>query len=479
MSSVAVPTLYPSSLAASTSTTHSEVYPSLPLPSPGSSTVSRWRNVFKLNKSTPTVVKAKDVGPSSINDGSLDPGEGISHTESPEQSQSSSPHPVRVAQIRSQTEPYPLTIIPNRGEFIGKGDEAEDGRPQSSGSSYHVHPGAHVAPSLQPVPPAASTSASGELKRAYSVHTDTDRSSHSSSSRHHASSTTGTSISPNTNRQTSSASLTIENSVPPNTPLRSPGLGMSGLKNRFFSSSSATTVDNARPTRSKGDEYKGLGKSEGDINDTDRQISGGSTSLSSKPASSPRTPGRSKRDPSSSSSRFVTPPEAAQSRGSVTRFLRRVVSAPNTKALFSPNFHNDAPAVPPLPSNTESLTGNSTPHEIDLSASPPHDVVPISAVASPFDPPNPLSASTASLPVRSPHSSPLNPSGVTANGTRAARSLTAGAASQPKNSRAMLGVGSPKEPHHKQVFRRTYSTNSIKTRSVRLRGTSSTMLTSR
>jgi protein-serine/threonine kinase len=152
------------------------------------------------------------------------------------------------------------------------------------------------------------------------------------------------------------------------------------------------------------------------------------------------------------------------------------VSAPNTKAFFNQGQAADAPAVPPLPPKDKIpapvspriIVGN----EIDLNTFEDPSDADSTRNTSPALTPFP-SASSPSLPYRAlntPHS-PLNPSGLSATGTRGARSLTVSAAgtsngSKARDAGASLGVGLPKESHHKAVFRRTYSSNSIKTRSV-------------
>lgn len=471
MSSIASPpppsSYSPSPLTASTSTSTStfDHHSVSPVPSPGLITASRWKTVFQIGKSGGNKGKETRSGPTSSDvEGS---GPRVNGVVAVPQLSRLSPRPLLVAQARSQTDPNSLTLATN-----GLDEEGWDGeRPDSSGSSSHGHP---AGPPSQFTPQQTSRSnpTSGEQTRPYSVATDTDRSSQSSSSRLAASATPGSSVSPITHiNAQSTASLQTNGNTTPITPIRSPGLGLKGFKNRFFSSPSPGMVVEAspRPERSKGDKYKGLGIK---ARSSSRKQSAGSSSSNAASASSPRTPGKTKRDPSSSSSsRHVTAPDATPAQGSAaTRFLRRVVSAPNAKALFSPNFMNDAPEVPALPPiDKHPSPVLVTPAEVDHTISPARDVLPSPSLESPlgtFTPP-PM-ASTTSLPYRLPNGSPLGPSGISATGTRGARSMTASAASKPKDPRSMLGVSaSPRnEPHHKQVFRRTYSSNSIKTRSV-------------
>ncbi|EIW70149.1 hypothetical protein TREMEDRAFT_43766 [Tremella mesenterica DSM 1558] len=159
------------------------------------------------------------------------------------------------------------------------------------------------------------------------------------------------------------------------------------------------------------------------------------------------------------------------------------------------------PPVPPLkglktpvesikmPRESNSKSNGSTkmakspnPTEVDLTVSPtesplPHSLAPSGANTphgSPLASPNSAfpSSSSASLPHRA--QSSIQGQGLSATGTRGARALTVGAASgRAREIQASLGVGlglndamDGKESNHKQVFRRTYSSNSIKTRSV-------------
>lgn len=345
------------------------------------------------------------------------------------------------------------------------------------------------------------------------------------------------------------------------TPLRSPGLGLSGFKSRFFSSpssssSSAFALDQSSSSRgasgsgggksSKADKYRGLGRErdaspsvDTGVGTTSQQSLASSSQSSSNFAlsSSPRTPARSRHGdgvPTTPGASAQSPGEhganvkrqgSTKSRGSMARFLRRVVSAPNAKALFSPsttNLHEpsgeNVPPVPPLPSSGKSGkfrgAGAGTTPITPVSVFPANagdDFSPSSSAtsalptASPMDDrslngypfPTAGAASTASLPPhRTPNgtapSSPLNPATATSTappvsaGARTARALTLGSSSgsRIKESLAHLGVGTPShgpgsnaptapgspalsaDSRHKAVFRRTYSSNSIKTRSV-------------
>ena len=470
------PSPYSSSpLVTSTSTSASDTYSDSPSPA---TTFSRWKSALKFGK--PSQSAGKGVEGRSPNGGSAFAYAGQLR-DSPESSTPSSSLLVRTAPERLQTDAN--FLIQPTEVTQDKEDETEGGRrTTNSASSGRGQHGLPPASSLQPDAKVSPQSGppSDEQTRPYSVATDTDRSSHSSSWRQPPASSPSTSVSPNTHVHASSfTSLhTNHSGAATNTPLRSPGLGLSGIKGRFFSSPSTAgpaVEPSPRAGGTKSEKYKGLSEADGSSSSASRKKSVGSSSVSSNPASSPRTPVKTKRDPlSSSSSRNVTAPNATPSRGSAaTRFLRRVVSAPNTKALLPSNVSDDAPEVPPLPTRDQipSPVVFVNHSEIDLTASPPYEAVtaPMTSLPEPFIPSS-MSASTNSLPYRTPNGSPLNPSGVSATSTRPARSLTVSAASKPQDTRAILGVSlSPgHEPHHKQVFRRTYSSNSIKTRSVSL-----------
>ena len=470
-----------------------------PIPSPSTlGSVSRWRSVFKIGKNGSM---SKPSSSSSSSRPTFLAADGKGNAFSPpfldEFAQTHPTLPKRVTSTRAHTDPVPLSpnYLPNAvGELdLGKplsalfanmskgvdGGEIRDGgeRPDSSGSSYHVHLGpTPITPSLQPAPP----STSGEGTRPFStLTTDTSRSSRSSGSR------VGTSSnqSPAAARQTSSVSLYTNSSTA--TPHRPQGLGL-GFKSRIFSSPAPITdgpsniLTMGSPRVGKKDKSRGLGKHDSSSRPgSSRKKSVGSSSISSPQspvATSPQTPQR-RPDPSTSSSRHNTPPESSgtvtpgRSSSAAARFIRRVVSAPNTKALFGADTH--PPPLPPksarrhpnLASPVVVVNASATPSDVDLS-SPPHTAATsISGLTldSPMSYPAGSPGSTASLPYRNP-TSPLNPNGLSATGTRAARSLTAGAAAK-KDVHAALGIGLS-DSRHKQVFRRTYSSNSIKLKSV-------------
>ena len=357
-------------------------------------------------------------------------------------------------------------------------------------------------------------STSGEQQRPFSsVTTDTSRSSRSSGSRQLAS------HSPNQVTGMSSASIGISGSSAgagaaaaaasggATTPLR-PALGLTGFKSRFFSSSnvvdaSSSNSKSVSKDRGKEDRYQGLGK-EATVKPSRKKSVGsnGSSNHLQSPqlqtsTSSPRTPSkdRSQGTPQSNGQDADTEPKSGSttpSRSAAARFLRRVVSAPNTKAFLLGNNTSDVPPLPTAPikshANTIPIPGqspivvldqDSPTQEVDLSISPTNLNLP-TGTSSTFlsslspHPFSALSSSTASLPHRSAASGHLSPhtaprGGVSATGTRAARAHTAsGAGASRKDLQAVLGVADGKSPesHHKAVFKRTYSSNSIKTRSV-------------
>ncbi|WWC60801.1 uncharacterized protein I303_103377 [Kwoniella dejecticola CBS 10117] len=468
MSSVATPpnphTPYTSSsLAASTSTTasdHRYTPTSMPSPGPGPSSASgssKWKNVFKIGRNGASIGKGKDSRPAIPEAEKIHLGDPLPLPQTPA-------YPVRTPQIRSHTDPYP----PTQAGLIEEVDSLDPKSPSQEGGvssdSFHINPESNLV-----------TPTSDEQSRPYSSVTDgsgftADHSSRSSGSRNVTGMINGHAI-----------TTPFGN---PASPMKSPGIGLGGFKSRFFSSPNPHPIDTSSPrSKSKADKYKGLGKDNGVITtSTGHKKSVGSSSISSttgrSPSSStsPKTPNRTKgRDASGG---FATPSDGSGSgkngpgSGSATaRFLRRVVSAPNTKALFSPNnLFNNAPDVPPLPATAKDkipqiplspvvIVGNG---EIDLTSSPPAEE---NGISSPFTTPaTALSAKQPQGPV----------GGLSATGTRSARAHTTSAAAQLKNIRdiqAQLGVGSsPSSPggeaHHKQVFRRTYSSNSIKTKSV-------------
>ncbi|WVW82750.1 hypothetical protein I302_104761 [Kwoniella bestiolae CBS 10118] len=483
MSSIASPpppqTPYtPSPLTASTSTTASEhrLTPSSPMPSPGAgpssaaSGPSKWKSVFKIGRTGASIGKGKENRPAlPVEAEKIHLGEPL-----PLPTKTTS-FPQRAPQIRSHTDPYPPTHSGNLTEevsSVGGKEHSQDIQHGGSGDSFHMN---LVDSSL-------NTPTSEEHGRPFSSVTNdsgftADNSSRSSGSRNLTSSTAHHGVTTPFGNPTTTSTTS---------PMKSPahGMGLGGFKSRFFSAphpiDTSTTTDSPRSKSSKSDKYKGLGKDSGPNQTYGHKKSVGSSSISSSnngispsTSNSPKTPNKStsKRDASGG---FTTPSDSggltpSKSGSATARFLRRVVSAPNTKALFSPNnlFHN-APDVPPLPNNPTQqqqqpispvvVVGNG---EIDLTSSPPSEQY---THASPFTTPT-------TVPIV--NGSGLAPNGLSATGTRSARAHTTSAA-QPKNIRelqAQLGVGgSPGSPggeaHHKQVFRRTYSSNSIKTRSV-------------
>ncbi|ODO02889.1 hypothetical protein I350_05730 [Cryptococcus amylolentus CBS 6273] len=305
--------------------------------------------------------------------------------------------------------------------------------------------------------------------------------------------------------------------------------GMGGFKSRFFTTpiSTSTSTSTGGGKKDRAEKYRGLGKTPDGHSSTTMSSFASSHSPSTTysphtPANpaTPATPGK-KRDPStshshSSSSKRNNPNHSSEKSdsgggGSMSRFLRRVVSAPNTKALFGHNglFH-DAPDVPPLPHSSGGRQGQGQGQgqgpvvilggQVDLSASPMNEHLP---TGSPFGP-TPGTTPTPS-PFKSKHLSPASPSpshaqtypspspsapggggggggGLTVLGTRASRAKTTGSSAIPKNVRELqqgqLGVGVPGggggggESKHKAAFRRTYSSNSIKTRTAEVTASS-------
>ncbi|WRT67439.1 uncharacterized protein IL334_004410 [Kwoniella shivajii] len=507
MSSIASPppptTPYtPSPLTASTSTTASDSQhrytSSSPMPSPGvgpssAHSSSKWKNVFKIGKSgSGSVGKGKENRPAALsgqqdvgmNIAALDKihlGEPISipNASTPSTSTSLS-FPPRIPQIRSHTDPYP----PSQAGLI---EEVDSINHQSDSSKGVSQEGIEAGISTENLDPHLITPTSDEHNRPFSTTTNdsvytADNSSRSSGSRHPI-----TSISiPN------GSGIGREISTPfgnPASPMKSPGTGLGGFKSRFFSSPNTTTTadTNSPRNKNKSDKYRGLSKESISTpnhsgQSASRKKSGGSSISStarSPSSSSPSTPGQNKRDNSGASNTNTLSDGngSTPSKSSATaRFLRRVVSAPNTKALFSPtNLFHDAPEVPPLPNSTnieksqlhQQQQHNVSPvvvvgsGEIDLTCSPPPESY---GSSNPFTTPSTVNGTGSTL-------SPIAIGGMSGTGTRTTRAHTVSAA-QPKHIRelqAQLGVGSPGgngEAHHKQVFRRTYSSNSIKTRSV-------------
>lgn len=452
------------SYASTAISTTSDHYPS-PVPSPSTSgSMSRWKSVFKLGNGhkNGSTSKSNSARPSFL------AGEGKENAFVSPEVDEMGKLPSRLQAQRANTEPPPAVyqqqvdhvdeVSPEDGE-----DEKTDVLEKDSsgsGSSFNVQLGAPVpstSTSLHPTSPHLSTSHEAtRLSRPYStVASDTSRSSHSSSSRHAGPSSSN--ISPihyATAHGASSASLyTTASSV---TPHRNT-LGL-GFKSRIFSSPASAGAEAGSSFLSLSGSRSGKKEKKAGSSTSSRKKSVGGSSSSSH-NTSPRTPHRFR--PDGSNSARISPPDqegtptTPAKSSAAARFLRRVVSAPNTKALFGAN---NSP-IPPLPTKSPGQPSpvvviDSDASQIDLSASPPESAVDGQGSDSPitFTP--------------SPHRvlpSSGNTGGLSATGTRAARSLTAGAA-QKVDAQAALGVASIS--HHKQVFRRTYSSNSIKTRSV-------------
>jgi protein-serine/threonine kinase len=312
-----------------------------------------------------------------------------------------------------------------------------------------------------------TSSSSGEQARKYS----TTGSSHSSNVNGHGNLAGSSSI--------SQSSVNVHGGHGQGQPARSPGStpGFGGFKSRFFSnpSKTGTRERDASPSRELSaststsiagpDKYKGAG-----IGGTGREVSIGSSSLSPSDISpeksfngrgkSPRTPNRQNLHPpplplEDQDGGTQTPTKSSGS--AATRWLRRVVSAPNTKALLSPN-KSTIPPVPPVPISATQPHTPSSP--VIVITSQDH------ATESPTNDEEPVSPTKRNTP--SPHKPPigssLNPGGI----TRGQRAATISSGAKAKDIQAQLGIGGPGVSHHKQVFRRTYSSNSIKTRSVSL-----------
>jgi len=328
-----------------------------------------------------------------------------------------------------------------------------------------------------------TSSSSGEQARNHSL---TDRSSHSSNPNGHghghghghlagpSSQSSINGIGPSTSTSTSGQGQ----------PARSPGFG--GFKSRFFSnpSKNGARERDTSPTRELSastststsisgqgqDRYKGLG-----IGGPGRDQSIGSSSLSPSELSPEKSTGHGG-DPRTPNRKHPHPPPApfdnseastpTKSGSAATRWLRRVVSAPNTKALLSPN-KSTIPPVPPLPlSATQPQTPSSpviviTSQDQDFDQG--HTESTTETDVDGAESGSPIKRNTPS-PHKPPIGSSLNPGGI----TRGQRAVTISSGSKAKDIQAQLGIGGPgpKESHHKQVFRRTYSSNSIKTRSV-------------
>lgn len=356
---------------------------SSPLPSPSTPGLSRWKSVFKIGGN-------KSIGKGSNTRPTLLTAEGGETVFDP-----SNQNVTRIEPVRAHTSPGPI-----------KQDEERD---ESSGSSYNIQLGS------------ATNAQAVENDRPYSEMTeDTDRSSRSSGSRQQSSNPSPMDY------RTGASSASLHTTASSITPHR--GLGF-GFKSRIFSTPEASTSFLTMSPRDRKGE-----KRTPSSNASSRKKSGGSsTSSNQSHASSPKTP------------RKVKDKSSPEKQSAAARFLRRVVSAPNTKALLA---NTDVPPLPTKSPKTASpVVVINDPSEVDLTTSP---------TGSSTQPSGPSSPATFA-------STPSRPGGLSATGTRGARSLTASAASK-KDAQAALGLAN--ESHHKQVFRRTYSSNSIKTRSV-------------
>ncbi|KAL7424287.1 serine/threonine protein kinase, AGC [Cryptotrichosporon argae] len=516
---VASPVAYPSTPMSSASTPPDFGLPADPSPSAAPSIASstgssRWKNVFKIGKHTnrkASEPRTPVLGP----DGPFALGAHGSApfpTHPPAQRAYTDPHlgaqsppalatPIDGHDYSLGAAPAPhlsaVPVIPDfsHSPFIMQDDFAamgaaehaqlgadakdlDDASAGESGSSFHVQLGSGGGGGA--VPPGLGTDEMRPYSAAYSTSTTTRS---SSSSRSHAppSSSTNTSASPAYplhagagGQSTASLASGVGTSTGASTPLRSPGMH-SSFKGRFFSSPATNGAD-ASPRTSKStraDRYRGLGK----VVPAASAKSSVSTPRSPHP-SSPRTPGK-RRDTNVQTQDGddpAPPSSSAEKPNAAQRFLRRVVSAPNAKALFTSGMFNaaNAPDVPPLPTKEPATPATpATPvvvvetnasNDVDLTASPPSvGNIPASpAASSPVQPPPPARAASA-----------LSPSTLSATGTRGIRAHSTGILPPKMAARdARIGLGvspgspGPHDSHHKQVFRRTYSSNSIRTRSV-------------
>lgn len=369
-----------------------------------------------------------------------------------------------------------------------------------------------------PLPTIATPSSPNEATRPRStITTETDRSSQSSSSWKGNASGSGAQSRAGA---ASTTSLYTNGSNVSATPQRSPGLG-TAFRSKFFPSSTASSssggvvVDgtsflsmspkqqkkpfpsyraesssgkstkSGRSDRSVSDgkaaeghkASKASGESGGKSEGSSSSSTGAAQTRTPKnDSSSPRTPRREKKDKTS-------PNNSSNSKGSsksgsaTARFLRRVVSAPNTKSLllFGSNNNSAADIVPPLPksphatSNAANTSKAPDSPKVLLNGQDEVDLTPGSAT------PNQKYQNGHGnvLGIASPGMSNL--SAPSAKATRGQRSLTVGGNAK-KEAQAALGVassfpssssaGAVGESRHKAVFKRTYSSNSIKTRSV-------------
>lgn len=264
----------------------------------------------------------------------------------------------------------------------------------------------------------------------------------SATSHSHSTSTTRSSDSSRAGPMASANQNYFGSSASHSRPIPSPA---ASFKGRFFSapqSDAGSSTSIKPPKQSKSDRYRSLGKSS-----KVKHASGSSTSVAT-----PRTPARETSQPTTASG-LPTPPESSSA---TTRFLRRVVSAPNAKALFSAQLFASQPAMPPnaseaaagaaaTPSSKSSLvlpnhlseSTFSTPSEIEISESPPP------------------------LPRLTINSSPDPPGSKQIAATRSSRAHSTSQLGRDSLSNSSSGKLGPKQP-----FRRTYSSNSIKVKSV-------------
>lgn len=480
--------------------------PSEPSSASSSGSVSRWRNVFKMGKGTQ---KSKDVGRGTIlgsegafgdnSGGVLDEGSKTSPSTVEDKIHHQTEHDDNLLSQPSQPSPALLSSpIPLAAT--------------SSNHNAHLGPPTTINTSGQ-----LSSSSSDDLNRPYSAYASSSmydaRSSASSSSRQHpyplqpptpltsVQSPYGTPSNTSVNRIPSSGSGI---STPHKSPSTNSMLGLGAFKSRFFSTPNPSSSTDLSPdlivpqqSKSKKDKYKGLGKSTNSSNSANE----GSSSTSSFSASansplhtytqpSPITPAKTPRirEPPPSSSTTATTPAKSSGSGSpekkssaAVRFLRRVASAPNAKALFGKGDGSPTENIPPVPIRSHTglspsalVVSDPISTSVDIGDSPTKTPKSISSKTnSPRLTPNQI----AEIPIPPPPST-----GPPVSGGRN-RALTAGSGTpaRVKEMQSGLGIGSaPSSPavfdaapgggsrdsHHKQVFRRTYSSNSIKTRSV-------------
>ena len=428
---------YPASAVTASSDPYRSTPTASPLPSPSlGASMSRWKSVFRMGGKNGTIGMGTSSRPTILTgDGQEIPPESEFEEVS---SELEPPKPTRLAATRANTEPAI--------HQVGDRDEEKEGteRSDSVGSSYQVHLGAQTGASLHPSTPVH------EIARPMSsITTETTRSSQSSGSRNGPSSNPSP-IHPQPPYAASSASL-YTNASTSTTPHRN-GLGM-GFKSRIFSAPSSSDPSSSFLSMSSSSK-KDKRIASSTASSTRKKSGGSSTSSQSQVGPSPQTPHKNGApgSPSKGSN------GSGKKQSATKRFLRRVVSAPNAKALFG-----NQPDVPPMPQISP-----------EKNASPTVIINPHTEAS---DLASPLGGGPSSQIAHSSHggygtavsSSPLRQSGLSATGTRGARSLTASAALK-KDAQAALGVGL--ESHHKQVFRRTYSSNSIKTRSVEVSASS-------